>query len=85
MLAIVHQLQRRRDCFLRMIPIGTDQRNKKPTPRPQMQPETALKMCLTGVGFSLSLEELRAAWNIAEDADRPYIEAFANNIKQAAA
>ena len=85
MTTTIQQLQRRRDCFLRMTPLTTDTRTPQPQPRPTMRPETALKLCLSGTGFTLTIEELRSAWAIADDLDKPLIEAHADALKQVAA
>lgn len=83
MTTTIQQLKRRSDSFLRMMPLTTDTRI--PAPRPVMRPETALKMCLSGIGFTLTLDELRSAWAIADDLDKPLIEAHADALKQVAA
>lgn len=77
------QLHRRRDAFVRMPPLDSDTR--VPGPRPTMKPKTALTLCLTGEGYSLSLEELRQAWLIADDGDKPFIEAQAHELQKAVA
>lgn len=77
------QLTRRFECSMRLQPLETDHRI--PKEYPEMLPTTALRLAVTGNGFSLSLADLRKAWTIAPDEDKPLIEAQARALQEVAA
>lgn len=85
-MTMIPQLTRRREAALRLPPLHEpDERMNRLSPRPPLKPETALVMALSSTPFSLTLDDLRRAWQVASDEHRPYIEARAAALKETAA
>lgn len=70
----IAQLQRRNEAKLRLIPLKEPD-ERLPTPISiRVNPHTTLRMIHMGVPFTIPLEDLRAAWQIASPDDRELIE-----------
>lgn len=75
MTTMLQQLQRRHQAELRLAPLpGTpDHRVHRPL-KVKANPHKTLTMLSMGVPFSFSLEDLRAAWDIASSGEQEHIE-----------
>lgn len=75
MTTMLQQLKHRHQAELRLVPLpGTpDHRVHRPL-KVKANPHKTLTMLSMGVPFAFSIEDLRAAWQIASPAEQEHIE-----------
>ncbi|MGP5722772.1 hypothetical protein ACTXO1_06465 [Corynebacterium casei] len=83
MTTMLQQLQRRHEAELRLVPLPAtpDHRVHRPL-KVKANPHKTLTMLSMGVPFAFSIEDLRAAWQIASPTLQEHIEHIVTIQKQ---